>query len=78
MTHELKIKKEYFEEILLNNKNFEIRFNDRDFQIGDDVLLREISDSGAIYTGRNLAIRITYITDYEQKEGYVVFGFKIR
>lgn len=41
MTHHLKILPEYFEEVIAGKKPFEIRFNDRNFKVGDRVELRE-------------------------------------
>jgi len=73
-THELKIQAKYFNEVLNDKKNFEIRKNDRDFKIGDLVVLREVI--GDLYTGRTITGTITYITDYEQKDGYVVLGLR--
>ncbi|OLQ71221.1 RNA-binding protein [Photobacterium proteolyticum] len=65
--HHLKIKPDYLKAILDGDKTFEIRKNDRDFQVGDRVHL---------YDGeRYLIIRIKYITDFAQQEGYVVFSF---
>jgi len=37
-THTLKIKQEYFERIISGQKTFEIRKNDRDYQVGDAVV----------------------------------------
>lgn len=73
--HELKIDNIYFEDILNNSKKFEIRNNDRGFSVGDIVILKEI-DSKRNYTDRKISVKIIYITDYEQKEGYIVFGFE--
>ncbi|MEQ7177802.1 DUF3850 domain-containing protein [Enterococcus thailandicus] len=75
MTHELKIDSNYFEDILNNFKKFEIRKNDRNFSKGDTVILKEI-DSNKNYTSRKITVKIIYITNYEQKKGYVVFGFE--
>lgn len=68
--HELKIDNIYFEDILNNSKKFEIRNNDRNFSVGDIVILKEI-DSKRNYTDRKISVKIIYITDYEQKEGYI-------
>jgi len=76
MVHELKIFPCYFGAILEGRKRFEIRFNDdRGFQAGDDIVFNEIDDVGE--TGRQAFAVITYVTNYKQKEGYVVFGFKL-
>ena len=77
MTHNLKIKMEYFEAVLSGLKAFEIRYNDRNFKVFDYVYLNEVDDNFD-FTGRSIKVKITYITDFEQKDGYVVFGFKIQ
>ena len=41
MTHHLKTKPEYFQAVIERKKPFEIRYNDRNFQIGDRVILEE-------------------------------------
>ena len=51
MIHELKIQSEYFVAVNNKTKTFEIRKNDRDFKVGDKILLREIDSCGK-YTGR--------------------------
>lgn len=75
MLHDLKIKPEYFSEVVKGIKTFEVRKNDRGFKVGDKINLREINNS-CEYTGRHLVGTITYITDYAQKDDYVVFAFK--
>lgn len=61
MIHELKIHSSFFAEIVKLNKRFEVRKNDRDFQVGDFLALNEI-DEGE-YTGRTALVRVTYILD---------------
>ena len=51
MIHELKIQSEYFVAVNNKTKTFEIRKNDRDFKVGDKILLREIDSCGK-YPGR--------------------------
>lgn len=72
MNHQLKTETCYFEAVQSRVKMFEIRFNDRDFKVGDVLILREIEDND--YTGRVLTVHVTYITHYKQKPGYVVIG----
>jgi len=78
--HDLKIEEKYFKEVLSGNKTFEIRKNDRDFRVGELVELSEVIQPSIYnepcYTGRVLFKEITYITDFNQKDGYVVFGIK--
>lgn len=71
-THKLKILPEYMTAQLIGIKSFEIRKNDRDFKPGDRLLLREWINGH--YTKRQTTVCVTYITDYEQKPGYVVLG----
>lgn len=77
MEHHLKINREFFDPVLKGIKTFEIRFNNRNFQVGDLILLNEWDSSSEVYTGRKVRGQIMYITDYEQKEDYVVFSFKL-
>lgn len=78
MKHELKIQSKYFTEILKGTKNFECRKNDRNFQVGDIVVLREWN-SNTLYTGQKVEGKITYILDNFEglMEGYVVFSIEL-
>lgn len=71
---DLKIEPKYFEAQEKGNKNFEIRKNDRGYQVGDLLFLHEYENNQ--YTGRLLVRKVTYITSYKQKEGYAVLGTK--
>lgn len=73
MIHELKILPEYFEEVETNHKTFEIRKNDRDFQVGDILILNEW-DGG--YTDNSVERLVTYILSDNKyvKEGYVIMS----
>ena len=41
--HELKIKHEYLIDVALGNKTFELRYNDRDYQVGDLIRFIDIN-----------------------------------
>ena len=78
--HDLKTSPTYFSEVRVGNKPFEIRLNDRDFKKLDTVTLKEYIPRGFLtagrYTGEELTFTITYVTTFEQKENWVVFGIK--
>lgn len=82
MHHDLKILPCYYKAVAAGDKTFEIRNNsDRGFQKGDTITLHEYDISkGAVesfrYTGMKIEAEITYVTGYEQRDGYVVFSFK--
>jgi len=80
MVHELKTLPCFFRATLAGDKLFEIRNNrDRGFQKGDTVILKEW-DLGAIqgtFTGCEIRGKITYVCDFAQREGYVVFGLLV-
>lgn len=67
--HELKTWASYFHAVADGRKNFEIRRDDRDFRIGDTLLLRETDYGGSEYTGREVRRTITYILKYEEDLG---------
>ncbi|WP_438716218.1 DUF3850 domain-containing protein [Enterococcus sp. AZ109] len=75
--HRLKIAPEYYQAIVDGKKKFEIRKNDRNFSEGDDFVLREFTKEQG-YTGKYVLGTITYITDFMQKEDYVVFSFQLQ
>ncbi len=66
-THHVKIKPEYLNAVIEGKKTFEIRYNDRDYKVGDRV---RMSDGQ-----RFVVVRIEYVTDYKQTDDYVVFSF---
>ena len=61
-THELKTWPEFFQAIVDGRKNFEVRRDDRGFQAGDAVWLKEWDPAhGGHYTGRSLHALIGYV-----------------
>ncbi|TQP97153.1 DUF3850 domain-containing protein [Vibrio cholerae] len=55
--HELKIIPFYFELQLSGAKRFEVRCNDRNYQVGDILNLNEWD--GENYTGRSMTVEVT-------------------
>ena len=75
--HELKTWKEYFEEVFMGRKTFEVRKNDRNFQKGDILILKEWDNENQEYTGRQMARGISYILNGGQfgvENGFVVIA----
>lgn len=72
--HHLKILPEYFEAVIDGRKTFEIRHDDRGFKEGDILCLNEWQCE---FTGRSIDVLVTYISNFEQKPGYVVLGTKL-
>lgn len=61
MIHELKIDPEYFSAVRSGKKRFELRRNDRNFQVGDYLALNEYDRVQKAYTGRTELVQISYI-----------------
>lgn len=76
--HQLKVECEFYTPLSMHLKNFEVRKNDRDFQVNDILILREWSVALEAYTGLRLRAQISYILDDPRfcKEGYVILGLK--
>lgn len=63
MVHELKVWPVFYEPLLDGRKTFELRLNDRGFQGGDILRLREWDSMAEDYTGRVMDRRVTYIVE---------------
>jgi ASC-1-like (ASCH) protein len=80
MEHRLKTIQPYFNEVVDGKKNFEIRKNDRDYQVGDTLLLEEYSTDTSDwgYTGVIHRKTISYVLKDCQQfgllNGYCVLG----
>lgn len=77
--HHVKTQPKYFRASLEGRKPFEVRRKDRDYQVGNVLVLEEWSPYGG-YTGRKLVYMITYVLDDPEccKEGFVVLGLERR
>lgn len=75
MVHQLKIEREFFDTVTKGDKTFEVRINDRDFQVGDILGLNEV-DTDKVETGRCTLAEITYILSKNDllREKTVILG----
>ncbi len=74
MEHELKSCPELFKPIWDNEKTFEIRNNDRLFQTGDTLQLREWTNEKG-YTGREKTVSVLHVlSGWGLKDGFVALS----
>lgn len=64
MLHNLKIKPIHFRAVVLGDKKAELRVNDRDYKVGDVLVLKEYTEEG--YSGNLEYRRVTDITDVSE------------
>ena len=77
MTHELKTWRRYFQEVKKGVKQFETRKNDRNFKVGDLLLLKEWDNEKGKYTGDETCVQIEYILhggSFGIEKGYVAMS----
>lgn len=77
--HILKTEHSHFQAVWDGYKPFEIRINDRGFQRHDSVILEELCHTEKVsitFTGRKIIAKINYVTNYNQKENFVVFSLR--
>lgn len=84
--HELKIKHEYLIEVYMGRKTFELRKNDRDYQVGDLIRFIDIKQSNSgncdcdIYIDKDTLYKITYILknveEYGLDKDYCILAIK--
>lgn len=83
--HELKMDRDVFQAAWDGIRPFEVRFNDRDFKVGDMLTCRETVNTGEQmkngapleYTGREINRKVTYIENgpkFGLGEGWVIMS----
>ena len=82
-THHLKTQAEAFERVLRGVKKCELRKDDRDFEIGDLLVLKEIATVHDTYTetGRWIRAKVTDIIKdrpyWGLMDGYVIMSIEV-
>lgn len=83
--HKLKCWPQYFKEIVEGRKTFEMRKNDRDYHVGDKLLLQEYDplNMSQPYSGKKQKVRVNYIVSgddvgfkYGLQPGYVCMSIE--
>lgn len=76
MVHEIKLSHVFFDDVQSGKKSFELRKDDRNYQVGDKLFLSEIKDN--VLTGRAVQVKVIYklagftgLTD-----GYCILGIE--
>jgi hypothetical protein len=85
MEHYLKTWPEYWDRVNSMQKSFEIRKNDRDFQVNDYLILQAFDPTandgdGAYIKGSEITMKVTYILHGPQfgiEAGYCVMQLQI-
>lgn len=82
-THELKTDSDVYQAVADGRKTFEIRFNDRNFKVGDQLVLLETIHTGEqmkqgkplLFSGNELHKKVSYVlSGYGLQEGWVILG----
>lgn len=77
MIHQLKLSSKYFDDVQNGTKTFEVRKNDRGFNVGDILILKEVVENDK-YTGRTIKVKVTYFFSlFGLASGYCVLGVKV-
>lgn len=80
MKHELKIFPWYYYAMVTNKKKFELRENDRNYKVGDILVLREYDPQHKKHTGHYLEVEVTYILRLDEffnlDNDYVVMSIR--
>lgn len=86
-THLVKSWSMFFTDILTGERTSDIRLNDRKYAVGDIMVLQEFDPVKFVYTGRQQAVRITYLQQNKSNpcaisrealaEGYAVLSIKL-
>lgn len=74
--HNLKISPEYFAAVVAGVKRAELRFNDRNYQIGDVLNLCEWADDA--FTGAFVSVDVTHVCELPSVPGYALLSFELQ
>lgn len=74
MLHELKIEKQYLDNLVSGRKKAEVRINDRDYQLGDEIKFTDHSE----LTAEHYYFTVTHVhSGLGLRENYVVLSLEV-
>lgn len=62
-THYVKSWAHFYDAIAAGQKTHDLRKNDRDYRVGDKLILQRYDNINGVYTGEELPVEVTYITN---------------
>jgi hypothetical protein len=77
--HALKSWPAYFDAVANGRKMFEIRKNDRDYKVGDVLMLRKFDPTTGLYLPPRIVVVVTYVTETGcpfVPDGFVAMGIR--
>lgn len=61
MEHRLKTIQPYFDRVKIGDKTAEFRLNDRDFQVGDILILEEYDPKTSSYSSHSIKAKVSHV-----------------
>lgn len=78
MQHFLKANPQHFETLCTGEQKCSIRKNDRNFQVGDEVIFLEYDTVSERCTGDSHLLHISHIENFGVRQGYVALSLSLR
>lgn len=77
MQHFLKANPDHFDSLCTGEQKCSIRKNDRNFQVGDEVIFMEYDNVAERCTGDSHLLHISHIENFGVHQGYVVLSLSL-
>lgn len=79
VSHILKIEEKYAKRLFHNSKSYELRFNDRDFQVGDNIrfIINNFEDSDWDLPYYKITHILQDVEEYGLKKGFCILSLKV-
>ncbi|MFA6664898.1 MAG: DUF3850 domain-containing protein, partial [Lachnospiraceae bacterium] len=76
-THDIKLAATWYNDVRSGKKKFELRKNDRDYKVGDKLIMHEVCDG--METGRLIKAKIVYMLEEYKglEESYCILGTEL-